>query len=48
MEELKVELAQAQKEKEQENKRNSALLEEVEKLTIVSVFTYELLLKTKL
>jgi hypothetical protein len=37
MEELKVELAQAQKEKEQEKLRNSALLEEVEKLTIVSV-----------
>ena len=44
MEELKLELAQAQREKEQEKSRNSALLEEIEKLTIVSVHTLQLLL----
>ena len=44
MEEIKLELAQAQQEKEQEKSRNSALLEEIEKLTIVSVHTFQLLL----
>ena len=36
MEDIKRELAQSRQEKEQEKARNSALLEEVEKLTIVS------------
>ena len=37
MEEIKLDLTQAQKENEQEKSRNSALLAEIEKLTIVSV-----------
>ena len=36
MEDIKRELARSRQEKEQEKARNSALLEEVEKLTIVS------------